>query len=54
MVNNTTSFKKCKGKKNFKKDGKGVAAPVKSVAGKMPKNGPKPKTECFYCTENGH
>src|SRR3990172_2913951 len=33
MVNKTTSFKKGKGKKgNFKKDGKAVAAPGKSVA----------------------
>jgi hypothetical protein len=40
MVNKTTSFKKGKGKKeNFKKDGKGVAAPSKSVVGKKkPKN----------------
>ena len=47
MVNKTTSFKKGKGKKNFKKDGKGVAR-------KKPKNGPKPKTQCFYCKGNGH
>ena len=54
MVNKTTSFKKGKGKKNFKKDGKGVAAPGKSVAGKKPKHGPKPETRCFYCKGNGH
>ena len=54
MVNKTTSFKKGKGKNNFKKDGKGVAAPGKSVAGKKPKNGPKPETRCFYCKGNGH
>uniref|UniRef100_M8BAN2 Uncharacterized protein n=1 Tax=Aegilops tauschii TaxID=37682 RepID=M8BAN2_AEGTA len=54
MVNKTTSFKKGKGKKNFKKDGKGVAAPDKPVAGKKPKHGPKPETECFYCKGNGH
>ena len=54
MVNKTTKFKKGKGKKNFKKDGKGVAAPSKQAAGKKPKNGPKPKTECFYCKESGH
>jgi len=55
MVNKTTSFKKGKGKRNFKKDGKGVAAPGKSVARKKkPKNGPKPETECFYCKGNGH
>ena len=52
MVNKTTSFKKGKGKKNFKKDSKGVTAPGKSFAGKKPKNGPKP--ECFYCKGNGH
>ena len=34
MVNKTTSFKKGKGKKNFKKDGKGVSTPSKSVARK--------------------
>ena len=49
MVNKTTKFKKGKGKKNFKKDGKGVATPVKK-----PKAGPKPETECFYCKGNGH
>ena len=55
MVNKTTKFKKGKGKKNFKKDGKGVAAPGKSVAGKKkPNNGPKPETQCFYCKGNGH
>ena len=48
MVNKTTKFKKGKGKKNFKKDGKGVAVPGKSVAGKKPKNGPKPETQCFF------
>ena len=48
-MNKTTTFKKGKGKKNFKKDGKGVAAPGKPVAGKKSKNGPKPETECFYC-----
>ena len=47
MVNKTTKFKKGKGKKNFKKDGKDVAAPGKPVAGKKPKSGPKPETECF-------
>ena len=45
MANKTTKFKKGKGKKNFKKDGKGVAAPGKPVAGKKPKHGPKPETE---------
>ena len=53
MVNKTTKFKKGKGKKNFK-DGKGVAAPGKPVAGKKPKNGPKPETGCFYCKGSGH
>ena len=32
MVNKTTKFKKGKGKKNFKKDGKGVAALGKQVS----------------------
>ena len=54
MVNKTTSFKKGKGKKNFKKDGEGVVAPGKSVTGKKPKNGPKRETQCFYCKGNGH
>ena len=31
-----------------------VAAPGKPVAGKKPKNGPKPETECFYCKGKGH
>ena len=54
MVNKTTKFKKGKGKKNFKKDGKGVAAPGKPVAGKKSKNGRKPEAECFYCKGTGH
>ena len=51
MVNKTASFKKKgEGKKgNFKKNGKQVATPVKK-----PKAAPQPKTECFYCEENGH
>ena len=52
--NKTTKFKKGKGKKNFKKDCKGVAAPGKQGAGKKPKNGPKPETECIYCKGSGH
>ncbi|KAI4984890.1 hypothetical protein ZWY2020_017520 [Hordeum vulgare] len=48
MVNKTTSFKKGKGKKNFKKDDKAVAVPGKPDARKKKKNGPKPETECFY------
>ena len=44
MVNKTTKFKKGKGKKNFKKDGKDGAAPGKQAARKKPKNGPKPET----------
>ena len=54
MVNKTTKFKKGKGKKNFKKDGKGVSAPGKQATRKKPKNGPKPETECFYCKGNDH
>ena len=54
IVNKTTKFKKGKGKKNFKKDGKGVAVPGNQAAGKKSKNGPKPETECFYCKGNGH
>ena len=54
MVNKTTSFKKGKGKKKFKKDDKGVAALGKPVAGKKPKHAAKPETGCFYCKGNGH
>ena len=46
MVNKTT-FKKGKGKKNFKKDGKGVAAPGKQAAGKKTKNGPSLRLSAF-------
>ncbi|KAI5021675.1 hypothetical protein ZWY2020_058405 [Hordeum vulgare] len=53
MVNKTTSVKKGKGKKNFKKDGKAVAAPGKPDTRKKKKNGPKPETECFYCKGKG-
>ena len=45
MINKTTKFKKGKGKRNFKKDGKVVAAPSKQAAVKKPKSGPKPKTK---------
>ena len=51
MVNKITSFKK-KGKakkRNFKKNGKQVATPVKK-----PKTGLKHETECFYFKGNGH
>ena len=54
VVNKTTKFKKGKGKKGFKKYDKGVAAPGKQAAGKKPKNGPEPETECFYCKGSGH
>ena len=54
MVNKTTKFKKGKGKKNFKKDDKGVAAPRKQATGKKPKNGPKPETKCCCNEGNGH
>ena len=53
MVNKTTKFKKGKGKKNFKKDNKEVAAPGKPVARKKSSNGPKPETKCFYCKGSG-
>ena len=49
MVNKTTSFKKGKGKKNFKKGGKSFAALVKN-----PKVEPKPETKCFCNEGNGH
>src|SRR6266516_3001370 len=51
MINKTTSFKKRvkEKKRNFKKNGKKVATPMKK-----PIDGPKPRTECFYCKGNGH
>ena len=50
MVDETTSFKKGKGKKGyFMKNGKQVATPMKKTKAR-----PKPKTECFYCKGNGH
>ena len=48
MVNKTTKFKKGKGKKNFKKDGKGVAAPGQTVAGK-----PEGSVPCLSLVEIG-
>ena len=51
MVNKTTKFKKGKGKKNFKKDGKGVATPEEPVVGKKPDNGPKPRLSAFIARE---
>ena len=54
MINKITKFKKGKGKKNFKKDDKEVAAPGKQAVGKKSKYGPKPETECFYCKGKGH
>ena len=44
----TTSFKK-RGKGNFKKNGKQVAARVKK-----PKSGPKTETKCFYSKGTSH
>ena len=54
MVNKTTKFKKGKGKKDFKKDGKGVPCPVSKLSGRIQTIGPKPETECFYCKGSGH
>ena len=54
MVNKIISFKKGKGKKNFKKDGKAVVASGKSDVGKKKKNGFKSETECFYCKGKGY
>ena len=51
MVNKTTKFKKGKGKKNFKKDGKGVAASGKPVTGKKPRNGPSLRLSAFIARE---
>jgi hypothetical protein len=49
MVNNTTGFKKGKGKKGNFMNAKPVAASVKK-----PKVEPKPETKCFHCKGNGH
>ena len=40
MVNKTTSFKKGRGKKNFKKDGKAVARPVSQMPGRRKRMDP--------------
>ena len=47
MVNKTTSFKKGKGKKNFKKDGKAVAAPVSKLPGRRRKMDPSLRLSAF-------
>ena len=47
MVNKTTKFKKGKGKRNFKKDGKGVAAPGKPVSEKKPSMEPNLRLSAF-------
>ena len=47
MVNNTTKFKKGKGKKNFKKDGKGVATPGKPVPGRSQRMDPSLRLSAF-------
>ena len=47
MVNKTTKFKKGKGKKNFKKDNKDVAAPGKPVAGRSQRMDPSLRLSAF-------
>ena len=54
MANKTPKSKKGKVKKNFMRPGEEGPAPGKHSAGKKPKNGPKPETECFYCKGSGH
>ena len=51
MVNKTISFKKGKGKMNFKKDGKGVATPGKPVSGKKPSMAPSLRLSAFIARE---
>ena len=51
MVNKTTSFKKGKGKKNFKKDGKGVAVPGKPVPGRSQRMEPNLSLSAFIARE---
>ena len=51
MVNKTTSFKKGKGKKNFKKDGKGVAAPVSQLPGRSQRMDPNLRLSVFIARE---
>ena len=47
MVNKTTKFKKGKGKKNFKKDGKGVAAPGSQLPGRSQSMDPSLRLSAF-------
>ena len=47
MMNKTTKFKKGKGKKAFKKDGKEVAASGKLVTGKKSKMDPSLRLSAF-------
>ena len=51
MVNKTTKFKKGKGKKNFKKDGKGGAAPGKKLPGRSQRMDPSPRLSAFIARE---
>ena len=51
MVNKTTKFKKGKGKKNFKKDGKGVAAPGKQLPGRSQRMDPSLRLSAFIARE---
>ena len=47
MVNKTTKFKKGKGKKNFKKDGKDVARPVSQLPGRSQRMDPSLRLSAF-------
>ena len=47
MVNKTTKFKKGKGKKNFKKDGKGVAAHGSQLPGRSQRMDPSLRLSAF-------
>ena len=51
MVNKTTKFKKGKGKKNFKKDGKDVAAPVSQLPGRSQRMDPSLKLSASTAKE---
>ena len=42
MVNKTTKFKKGKGKKNFKKDGRELPRPVSKLPGRSQRMDPRP------------
>ena len=51
MVNKTTKFKKGKGKKNFKKDGKEVPRPASKLPGRSQRMDPSLRLSAFIARE---